>query len=472
MTKLLDLPNELLGDVAAHLATDFIALHSLCACSCLLRDIAQPWLYSCVRIPLLTKIKLAPLESLQMFHRTITERPDLASCVKEVSLNDASPTHQTTGFLDDQDLREFEATALGADMKHISYQSIGLVIQIFSLVPNVEHIALVAGFRHPQGLLLQLHHRMRTESSFLSKLRSFHLQKDYEKGPVNIRDYIPFFDNPSFEELTTRNNVDFVTGHHLPTNTLTRSSSKFYWAIISPSTLDILLRSCTSHNMFCFVIPSHQRFHRMEDVGYYPQVFPEDFARGLLKSHGSSLTTLHVDFYHGLNFREPDTQEDLQMAEQDGTLHEWYFPSFHGFEKLSHMTIEFEKLRHLADLPVSLEELTLDRCYFFELDENYLRDLLRLKSVSCPNIRSVVLRGFEDLPTGIEAVQRLARSLDVHFFPSENRRELTLATFMRAGFSLQLQSCVALPMQEDGSYDEDEQEEDEHGEDEEDVSLE
>lgn len=219
MAKLVDLPNELLLDVAAYLVGDATTLANLSA---------QPWLHSSVRIPLPADTEATPLEPLRLSLRTIPWRPDLAKHVKDVSLIEAPQTQEMAEYPDTGYLQK-----INPNTRRANHQFNSLVIEVFSLLPNAEHLSFTARSKHPKELPQQLYHRMRTDSLFLSKPRSVHLQKEYEKGPVNIRDYIPFLDSPSFEELTTKNDVDAVLGGFPPKNILKRSTSQFYWTVLS-----------------------------------------------------------------------------------------------------------------------------------------------------------------------------------------------------------------------------------------------
>jgi hypothetical protein len=78
------------------------------------------------------------------------------------------------------------------------------------------------------------------------------------------------------------------------------------------------------------------------------------------------------------------------------------------------MTIEFERLITLADLPASLKFLILQGCRFeTHLDAPYLRDLVRMKEMWCPLIEHVDIRGYDPFDDGARKVLELAESLNI-----------------------------------------------------------
>jgi hypothetical protein len=183
----------------------------------------------------------------------------------------------------------------------------------------------------------------------------------------------------------------------------------------------------------------------MSDVAYDPLVKPRDLITILLKTHNLNLKSLVLDYNHFYNFREPDFQRDLQEQNTNLMDNEYTCPSLHGFENLTCLTVEFEKLVYPGNLPASLKTLNLKYCYFPDLDEEYLNKLVRLKETWCPAIESVNVSGLEETNEGISLVLEHARALDVPIQVSEDGRVLS---FSGAASYLRIQSRVALPLEE------------------------
>ncbi|CAN9092719.1 unnamed protein product [Alternaria alternata] len=149
-----------------------------------------------------------------------------------------------------------------------------------------------------------------------------------------------------------------------------------------------LLYACPRLTVFKLIIPDGRRHDcMMWDVAYQPLVCPRDMVKALLENHRRILETLHLDFRYYYDLGDPGFQQDLW--ETGVGPDDYICPSFRDFEHLSHLTIEFEKLAKLGDLPVSLKLLKLQRCQFADLDATYLQDLARLKETWCPVIEHV-----------------------------------------------------------------------------------
>jgi hypothetical protein len=183
----------------------------------------------------------------------------------------------------------------------------------------------------------------------------------------------------------------------------------------------------------------------MSDVAYDPLVKPRDLINILLKTHSLTLKSLVLDYNHFYNFREPDFLRELQEQDVNLVDNEFTCPSLHRFENLTSLTIEFEKLVHLSNLPTSLEKLNLKYCYFPDLDEGYLIQLVQLREKYCPVIESVNVSGLEETNQGICLVLDHARALGVPVQVFEDGRVLS---FSGAASYLRIQSRVALHLEE------------------------
>jgi hypothetical protein len=227
--------------------------------------------------------------------------------------------------------------------------------------------------------------------------------------------------------------------------------------------MERLIGACSLLTLFEFVVPDGRRYRSMSDVGYEPLVAPRELATALLRAHGPTLRTVHLDFYHFYRLRDREIREQIEGSGGNLENCDFTFPSFRDCENLTDMTVEFEKIIKFRHLPASLVSLQLEWCYFEDLDIEYLRELIQLKETWCPAIESVIVSGWEKSNEGIVAVREHARLLEapVHF--SEDGRVLT---FLGATNYLQIQSREP-PSGETWAYDEESSEEEDVDDDEE-----
>jgi hypothetical protein len=463
MAKLVDLSNELLLIIVSYLATgddiDTKTLFNLCRTSRVFLDIAQPALYTCVRIAEPTP---DPLKPLKIFLQTLLERPSLAKSTQKLALiNDRGIRYEWPVLQNDPYFMGL-SSLIGSRSSEIEPDLCyyPLASEVLARLPNLQHLRFTAEIEPPRSLLERIH-QLQAETSILSKLKTFHLyvtpmtpsshipftnsantilflifrHKRYEDGPVNIKDYIPFLQYPSFEEFSTDSDVPDLLGNSRANNTLTPSTVELLWCIGPLPTMERLLNACSCLTLFDFVVPASSRYRSMSDVGYDPLVAPRELVAILLETHGSTLTTLRLDFHHFYSLRDPELQEELEgqsLAHCDFT-----YPSLRDFENLTRMTIEFEKLVKVGDLPASLELLNLDYCHFADLDKEYLNELVRLKETWCPVIKYVTVSGWEKTNEGITTVREHARLLDV---PVQVPTDERVLTFLGAANHLQIQS--------------------------------
>ncbi|KAF2125382.1 hypothetical protein P153DRAFT_425802 [Dothidotthia symphoricarpi CBS 119687] len=365
--------NEILFNVVAHLVTgddiDVKTLLNLCRSSRVLLDIAQPALYTCVRI---TEPAVDPLKPLKIFLRTLMERPSLSKETQELALI------------------------------------------------NDRHLHFTAQIEAPCTLLERVH-ELQADSSIFSKLKTFHLHKKYEQGPVNIKEYIHLMRYPSFKRFSTENDVPHIIGEPRAINTLTQSAVELLWCIAPLPTMRQLLDVCPRLTLFEFVVPDRARYTSMLDVGHEPLVGPQELVEALLKTHSHTLKSLRLDFHHFYDISDPDMLEELEQLGETPEDCWMTYSSMRGFENLTHMTIEFQKLVKVHKLPASLESLNLELCEFADLNKEFLDDLIQLKEKWCPVIESVTVSGLEKT--------------------NEDGRTLT---FLGVGYQLRIQSYQLL----------------------------
>ncbi|EUC30758.1 hypothetical protein COCCADRAFT_103024 [Bipolaris zeicola 26-R-13] len=397
MARITDLSNEILLDIISYLTTsddsNVRTLSHLCRTSRSLCGVAQPALYSCVRI---VESATDPLLHLKLFLWTLIECPSLAQKTKEFAL----------------------------------YNDRGL-----PRLPNLQHIHFTAQIEAPRALMHRIY-EMQVDLLIFSKLKTFHLHKQYEDGPLNIEDYMPLMQFPLFEKFSSESDVPNTPDGSCAVNTLTHMTAELFWCLGPLSTMKALLQTCPRLTVFKLIIPDGTRYRWLWDVGYQPLVTPRDLVKALLQTHRQRLQTLHLDFHDHYNLRDPEILEDIERLED----FVYTYPSFRDFESLTHMAIELEKLVRLQDLPMSLEHLDLSYCHFPDLNQASLIDLVQLKGKWCPAIKSVVVRGWETTSEGINAVREHATSLDISVHVAEDGRVLTI---LSGGYRLTIKSLLS-----------------------------
>jgi hypothetical protein len=238
---------------------------------------------------------------------------------------------------------------------------------------------------------------------------------------------------PSFEKFSSESDVPDTPDGLCAVNILTHTTAELFWCIGPLTTMEKLLHACPCLTTFKLIIADGTRYEWLWDIGYKLLVTPRELMNTLLQTHRQNLHTLHLEFYHHYNLSDPELREEIERLEDC----DYTYPSFRDFDCLTHMAIEFEKLIKIQDLPASLEQLDLYYCYFVDLDKAFLLDMFQLKSTWCPEIKSVILSGFENTNEGISLVREHARSLDISFSVTIDRQVLTI---LGGGYRLTIKS--------------------------------
>jgi hypothetical protein len=178
MTKLTDLSNEILFSIVAYFtsgdASDVEALLNLCRTSRTLVAVARPALYTCVQ---LTEPAPDPLKTLKLFLKTSIECPELAKKTRELILfNDRGIRYEWPNLGCDDTFMRLSALIGGQDgdiEPELCYKP--LALYVLARVPNVHHVHLEAQIEHPRALLKHMHEKRDGDTSFLAKLKTFHL---------------------------------------------------------------------------------------------------------------------------------------------------------------------------------------------------------------------------------------------------------------------------------------------------------
>jgi hypothetical protein len=177
MARITDLSTELLLHIIFYLsagdAYDIRALSYLCSTSQLLFRVAQPALYSSIRI---VESRTDPLIHLKLFLRTLLEHPSLAQHTKELALfNDRGVRYEWPAFEQDTTFMELLALIGGHTSEiepDLCYHP--LAAQVLARLPNLQHLQFTAQIEAPRSLMHRIH-EMQADFSILSKLKTFHL---------------------------------------------------------------------------------------------------------------------------------------------------------------------------------------------------------------------------------------------------------------------------------------------------------
>jgi hypothetical protein len=177
MARITDLSNELLFNVVFYLSTgyrsDVKTLFHLCQTSRMLFEVAQPALYTCVRI---IESAADPLAHLKLFLRTLIQCPSLAKKTKELALiNDFPVCYEWPALEHDVVFMELSALIGGHNfgiVPELCYYP--LDVQVLARLPNLEHFHYTAQIEAPRSLMHCMH-EMQANFSILSKLKTFHL---------------------------------------------------------------------------------------------------------------------------------------------------------------------------------------------------------------------------------------------------------------------------------------------------------
>ncbi|KAI8938077.1 hypothetical protein NX059_005748 [Plenodomus lindquistii] len=449
MTNIANLSTELLLNIVSHLTTghqtDVRALLSTCLTSRRYSDVALPALYTCVRVP---EPVAEPLGPLKLFLRTLIQHPSLAKNTRELALiNDLGVRYDWPALEHDTVFMDIAALIFGQPLElepEFCYHP--FAIQVLARLPNLEHIHFTAQIEQPRALLRRIH-ELRVKAPFLPKLRTFHLllsHKQYEDGPVDIDEYTPLLRHLPFERFSTENDVRDVPEGPRAINIVTPKTAELYWSMRPLASIRQLLDACPRLSVFKFIATDMKRSVWNFDVAYDPLVTPRELIEALLLTHSQILETLHLDFHHYYDLNDPELREEIQDSGEPLEDSVLVFPSLRRFERLKHMTIEFEKLLKVRDLPLSLETLNLQFCHFEELEQDYVRDLARLKGTWCPEIKVVNVSGWErtdDSNLGILSVRDSARVLDLLVHESADGRSLM---FLEVGFEFTINSLHTL----------------------------
>ncbi|KAJ4290941.1 hypothetical protein N0V90_010137 [Kalmusia sp. IMI 367209] len=441
------LPTEIFLNVASQLADsesiDTATLHHLCLTSRFLRDVAQPVLFTYVYLPITFR---HTLRQLYLFIRTLIDRPTLGKHVKQLNLLTDVRFKGTREDIGNKYWREAgilpQRLFNSLEPSNESDYPV-LVDAILTKVPNLESLALRTWWGQPVKILDQIAER-RVTDDFLPKLKTFHVQRGHETGPVSLDVYIHLLEHPALEQICTQGSVLTRLGQTATVNRLSRSNIEMYCCFMDLPPLMRLLEICTTLIQFSFVVPRVNAYNnRANSMFLRPQFAPRSCTQALLATHSSTLERLYVDFHWHYNL---DATEDEPELEEDGLENScWVYPSFRGFERLTYMTIEFGRLMSVNDLPASLVGINLTRCKFSAMSQETLQDWLRLKETCCPAIRDVVIAGEEGLDDGIRMVRKHAGQLEQEVQASADGRILTFPLRSQGvSYVLQLQSRIPL----------------------------
>lgn len=177
MAGITDLSTELLLNIIFYLSagdvSDVRALFYLCHTSRMLFDVAQPALYSRVRI---FESETDPLVHLKLFLRTLTEHPLLAQKTKELALFNDRVMHYEWPALEHDAIFMGISALIGGHASEIEPDLCyyPLAVQVLARLPNLQHLHFTAQIEAPRSLMHRIH-EIQADLSTLSNLKTFHL---------------------------------------------------------------------------------------------------------------------------------------------------------------------------------------------------------------------------------------------------------------------------------------------------------
>ncbi|KAH6628996.1 hypothetical protein C7974DRAFT_393591 [Boeremia exigua] len=438
MAKLVELSDEIVLVIISYLITDeeskVGALLSLCRTSRRLVNLAQPALYACVRIK---EPEGDPLKPLKSFLWTVLTRPLLARQTRALALtNDRAICYDWPRLEHDEVFIDICVLIRGRPFEidpDFCYHP--LAVHTLAQLPNLRHFEFTAEIEHPRALLQRMHTLRCEDALFLSKLETFHLYKLYEDGPVDIDDFVPLVRYPSFKTFSTQSDVPNKLGGLSATNRLTHASADLRWCNRPLISIQQLINTLQNLSSFILLIPDAARYKWQWDVGYQPLVTPRDLVKALLRSHKDTLISLHLDFHYHYDLRDPELLQEVVDSGMGLADCDYVYPSFGEFSRLSHITIEFEKLVNFHNLPASLQSLDLYLYSILDFTVDHLQDLVALRDRYCPMLDLVLLSFWEEIAVSIMTVRDYAGRLGLSLNVSKDKE---LVSFLGLEFCLRV----------------------------------
>lgn len=176
MTEISGFPNELLSNIVSHLDTgnesDVATLSRVCQTSRRFLNIGHPILYNSIVVK-----ESGCLFSLHLLRRTLMLRPSLSEKTTKLTLsyNNGVFDEWDHGLSQDANLNELSRSV--GFVSHLEGKDcyIALTTEVLKLLPNLQHLCIIAVCELPYMLFEYLHHLRDSHYEFLHKLKTFHL---------------------------------------------------------------------------------------------------------------------------------------------------------------------------------------------------------------------------------------------------------------------------------------------------------
>ncbi|CAI6336699.1 unnamed protein product [Periconia digitata] len=439
MAQIQDLPSELIHEIVSY----FVVPHStqgerdgaavqtlvnLCRTSHVFYEIAQPALYTSVEI---SKPSGSPLRSLKSYMRTILQRPTLARYTRHLKIYDAVALRYIWSAMLEEDCSLEISALIGGHPGQVESKFIhdSYALEVLKRLPNLEHLYFVAEMQPLDKLMKMLVSEMHSQPSVLSRIKTFTLHKRYERGGLDLSAYIPLISLPTFKEFRTVNDVPDVPWGHPSVNYISKSELTLLWAMFNKTTWHELLTACSPLVSLVYRLPDFDRFNsEMIDIGHLICVTPRDFVKVISQTHCETLRTLTVSFFPLMRVTTGSIEQLADDEDGEHELENSYltYPPFHDFKCLTSLTIEYDRLNKLEDLPSSLEFLNLEVCRFGNISRSRLTGLIDLSTSICPAIQSVKVSGPNWQTHKLELIVELAMLLETptRFYTDGDYRRL------------------------------------------------
>lgn len=414
---LLDLPAELLHHTVAQIdvSDDRPALYNLCLTSRLLRDVAQPVLFSHFDVPSPDKSDrknavhlLPPKRRLVLFSKTALQRSDLASRTKSMDLDFGSPQDNGIGgHILPEDTALFSRMAkeifpYAPDWTERTRRRgfCALLPLIFCRLPNLHSLVFVPPTDASSYILVPRGQLTKDDvCSILPSLREVDIDS-YGYGynvPPELEDFGLFLCLPTL--------------HHFRIDTFICTAWYRYidnYLLPAPRTWllsEVYLRNCTfmdAKNLtnFLAAFSKLKKFQFSaadlgDDLVDYEDYFTPAELKDALERQVSSLEVLDIglaDVKYAADVEEDDSAEFASNYLDTGSLGR--------FEHLIQLSIDALRLGATANLPPNIIQLIIRDVHGtrslseYHILRRYMNDLLNLDK-TCPHIQYVFIQALK-----------------------------------------------------------------------------
>ncbi|CAO2658371.1 Nn.00g060940.m01.CDS01 [Neocucurbitaria sp. VM-36] len=367
MVLLLDLPTEIIADIAGYLQPRSkrplyrpwanvvdprdvpVNLMRLCLTCSLLRDIVQPMIFRTILIHYRNTGADSTFADLA---RTFSRRPLLAEEVRSV-LFVSEPSGQ-------YDAEEEETWAVG--LSRIALPMLALLFNVTSLHFQCNRFIPVQSPLH-LGKQLLSNCSKNGEAFLLPRLRALYISpEDGTEQFVRVADFAPFFRHPGLKHISIYSGVlldslvfwKLGESYQFPAGSLHISELSLPGCLFDQRSAQMLIEACSGLKSLLYSQLNNDVHHLDEELGL------EDVST---RDHFYQQPLLDPRSFSSILGTRKDTLEDLQVSFQrlNGALMkaDLKFSGLRNFGRLAILKIEARHMTSFHDLPPTLKHLTL-----------------------------------------------------------------------------------------------------------------